>query len=225
MTAPTPVPDLRGRKLVLVGGFPGSGKTEVARMLAGVLDGTHFDKDALTRQATEAALISSGQPRWDRESDYYRTQIRPQEYATLLRTGVERFQWHHTVVLDAPFLAEAADENWLAWLRDTAAGLQARVVLVWIHADLPTMRQRIIDRRAERDTWKLANWEQWSQSVTVYTGPIRHVIPVYDIDNRREAEPYLGNQLAAIGHQIVNGIAPAPPAGDTEPQKRRRWRR
>ena len=41
----------------------------------------------------------------------------------------------------------------------------ARLTVVWVMTDIDVVKQRMIDRNSSRDTWKLANWDEYIQSV------------------------------------------------------------
>lgn len=35
------------------------------------------------------------------------------------------------------------------------------LVVIWVETDIEVCHQRMIDRNSERDTWKLANWDEY----------------------------------------------------------------
>jgi DNA-binding transcriptional MocR family regulator len=84
-------PDQAGQELpsstphvVMIGGYAGSGKTELGRILARETKWPILDKDTLTRFVVEAALEMQGLSRNDRESEVYLKNFRPSEYDSLL---------------------------------------------------------------------------------------------------------------------------------------------
>jgi hypothetical protein len=71
-------------QLLLIGGYAGSGKTELGRILARQTGWPILDKDTLTRPILEGALEILGLSPNDRESDRYHSLLRPLEYRFLM---------------------------------------------------------------------------------------------------------------------------------------------
>jgi len=63
------------RKLVLVGGFPGSGKTHLGKILSKDV-GFFVDKDTLSKLFTEKILTILGKSKNDRESETYLSHLK-----------------------------------------------------------------------------------------------------------------------------------------------------
>ena len=78
--------------MLLIGGYAGSGKTELGRILARLTHWPMLDKDTTTRAVVEQALELLGHPPHDRESDLYRTSIRPAEYEALIAGLMENVE-------------------------------------------------------------------------------------------------------------------------------------
>ena len=49
-------------------------------------------------------------------------------------------------------------------LKEKLASHGAELILVWVETDIEVSRQRMIKRNSPRDTWKLANWEEYVAS-------------------------------------------------------------
>ncbi|WP_326567405.1 GntR family transcriptional regulator [Amycolatopsis rhabdoformis] len=164
-------------QVVMVGGYAGSGKTELGRVLARESGWPMLDKDSLTRFVVEAALELQGVSRNDRESEVYLTKIRPAEYASLLEAMTENVQVGNSAIVTAPFLREFADESWLRQAEATCRNLGANLTIVWVYCDEKTMRTYIRHRDAPRDSMKLANWEKYMEGVNVdFRPPVPHVV-------------------------------------------------
>ncbi|MFE9427768.1 hypothetical protein ACFYNO_32955 [Kitasatospora sp. NPDC006697] len=69
--------DTNSTTLVLVGGYAGTGKTELARFLSELTGWPLLDKDPLSRALVEALLVELGSEPNDRQSELYRTRVRP----------------------------------------------------------------------------------------------------------------------------------------------------
>lgn len=63
--------------ILVIGGYAGSGKTELGRIIARQTGWPVFDKDNATRPVVEMALQELGSSPDDRESELYLTKVRP----------------------------------------------------------------------------------------------------------------------------------------------------
>ena len=100
-------------QVVLIGGYAGSGKTELGRMIVRETGWGMFDKDSTTRAVVEAVLVALGQSPSDRESATYLDIIRPAEYEALMDAVAENVACGASAVVTAPFLRELSDPGWL----------------------------------------------------------------------------------------------------------------
>ena len=181
-----PAPALVAPRVVAIGGFAGSGKTELARILARETGWPILDKDTLTRPVVEAALEALGQSPNDRESDVYLENVRPREYEALHAAMVENLQCGNSAILAAPFIKEFGNVAWINRLESTCSELGATLHLVWVHCDPGTMHTYVRHRGAARDAAKLANWATYLMSVdTHFRPPVAHQV----IDNCSTGEP------------------------------------
>ena len=147
------------------GGFAGSGKTELGRILARETGWPMLDKDTLTRPVVEVALEILGQSPNDRESEVYLTRIRPREYEALIEAVQENLACGNSAIVTAPFLREFKDQAWLTRTRAAFAAMGAETILVWVHCDPDTMHTYIRHRGAARDATKLANWAGYLEAI------------------------------------------------------------
>lgn len=187
------------RRIVLIGGYAGSGKTELGRVLARQTGWPVLDKDTMTRPLVERALEALGQPANDRESEVYAREVRPHEYEALMAAAYENADCGVAAIVTAPFVAEFSDP---AWLERERARFEERGVpaeVVWVACDAETMHTYIRRRGAARDAAKLADWPAYLTKVDPNRRPAgaHHVI-----DNSVDAEPLTGQAkrlLEAIG--------------------------
>jgi DNA-binding transcriptional regulator YhcF (GntR family)/predicted kinase len=152
-------------QVVLIGGYAGSGKTELGRMIVRETGWGMFDKDSTTRAVVEAALGALGQSPSDRESAIYHDIIRPAEYEALMDAMAENVACGASVVVTAPFLRELSNPGWLSQVKARCDDLQATLNVVWVAADTESMRGYIKHRGARRDDWKLANWDEYLAAI------------------------------------------------------------
>jgi predicted kinase/biotin operon repressor len=171
---------------ILIGGYAGSGKTELGRILARSTSWPILDKDSTTRNVVEAALETLGQSPHDRESETYLQVIRPAEYQALNTTMFENLQCGVSAIVTAPFIREFSDQAWCDRLQAEIAALGADCEAVWVRCDPTTMRTYLRHRGAARDTWKLAHWEEYLKGIDLHFEPrMPHTI----IDNSESAPP------------------------------------
>ena len=183
---PSRGPRLARPRLVFVGGYAGSGKTELGRILSRATGWPILDKDTLTRPLVEMTLEAYGESPHTRESDTYLRQIRPAEYESLMAVVTENLQCGTSAIVTAPFLREFTNRAWLDRVTATAQGMGAQVHLVWVYCDADSMRSYIKRRGAARDAAKLADWAGYLAGIDLHLRPAtQHAV----IDNSLGGPP------------------------------------
>lgn len=173
-------------EVLLVGGYAGSGKTELGRIIVRRTHWPMLDKDSTTRPVVEAALTTIGLSPHDRESDIYRTVIRPAEYEALMMGMEENLECGTSCVITAPFVIEFADPAWCERTQSLIASHGGTARFVWVACDVDTMHSYIRKRGAARDAAKLADWPDWVASLDLEFRPAtEHFV----IDNSAGAPP------------------------------------
>ncbi|MFD4786246.1 AAA family ATPase [Streptomyces sp. NPDC058459] len=137
--------------LVLVGGFAGSGKSEVARFLAQLTGWALLDKDPLCRPLVEHLLTELGCDPNDRHSETYRREVRPLEYQCLMESIYLNIDNGLSTVATAPSVAELTDPAWTQRLANRCQAHQVDLCPLWITCDEDSMREYIGFRSAARD--------------------------------------------------------------------------
>lgn len=151
--------------LFAVIGTAGSGKSTVARRLAIQHGATYLDKDAMSGRFVEAALVAAGYDAGDRESNsFYRTQLLPLEYDSLLDIAGNNLRIGRSVVLDAPFTPYLGDPGFIRTSARRFEWPAVDIEVVHVRVSSATLQHRLHERGLERDRWKLAHWnEYWSE--------------------------------------------------------------
>lgn len=180
--------DLRPKRphVVLIGGYAGSGKSELGRILARETGWPILDKDTITRPVVEAALEVMGVSPHDRESDAYLETVRPREYEALSSATLENVECGSSAIVTAPFIREFKDTAWIERVQASYAALNATTAVVWVYCDADTMHTYIRHRGAARDAAKLADWRSYLAGI--------------DLDFRPEVE-----------HRVINNCASSAP--------------
>jgi DNA-binding transcriptional regulator YhcF (GntR family)/predicted kinase len=173
-------------RVVLVGGYAGSGKSELARILARLTGWPMLDKDTITRPVVEAALEVMGCSPHDRESEQYLTQVRPREYEALAAATLENVECGNSVISCAPFLKEFRDLRWIERMIALVDAHGADLSLIWVYCDADTMHGYIRHRGAARDARKLADWPAYLAGIDLdFRPPVAHTV----IDNSSSSTP------------------------------------
>ena len=159
------------KKLILVTSPPACGKTYVAKALAHELQHiVYLDKDTLIsmmvgRDLTKIVLSKqifkvAGQP-YDRSSAFFQANIRDYEYDCVLALAMEALDYDDIVLINAPFTQEVRDNAFIANLKAKLAEKGATLAVIWVETSPEVVHQRMIDRNSDRDTWKLAHWDEY----------------------------------------------------------------
>lgn len=190
--------------LTLIGGYAGSGKSEFANFLSSITGWPIFDKDILTRALVEQVLIAHGKPVHDRESPVYLEKVRPYEYRCLVESGRQNLRCGISTILCAPFLREFRDPAWLARTRVACQQTGAELHVVWVRCDAESMFDYVTFRGAARDTWKLANWDEYLSGIDLSFEPMcEH----YVVENSMNAAVALADRAGEIARQMRIGAA------------------
>ena len=127
------------KKLILVTSPPACGKTYVAKALAKNLKHVvYLDKDTLIVLSKQIFKVA-GQP-YDRSSAFFQQNIRDYEYDCVLALAMEALDYDDIVLINAK---------------------GATLAVIWVETSPEVVHQRMIERNSDRDTWKLAHWDEY----------------------------------------------------------------
>ena len=182
------------KKLIIIAGVAGSGKSYIGKEIAKRLDNClYLDKDTQTRFLVDKFLKCLGHNETDRESQEYLQTIRPLEYECLLKQGLENLELGKDCILSAPFIKEINEEDYFQNLSDELEFEDGILKLIWIYTDEESARKRIIDRNAKRDENKINNWNDYVKNVNHNKPDLD--MDMFIIDNRFESEEDILSQL------------------------------
>jgi hypothetical protein len=86
-------------------------------------------------------------------------------------------------------------QRWRSWVAELGGGT---VRLVWVRSDVDTLRYRLSARGLERDSAKLAEFEEFCENMRLGTAP---AAPHVTVDNRLAATASLDDQIAILLRQ------------------------
>lgn len=148
------------KKLILVTSPPACGKTYVSKKLAENLNHVvYLDKDTLIPLSKQIFLV--GNEEYNRSSDFFKKYIRDEEYEVILDLAFEAIQYADLVLINAPFTKEVRDLSYIRSLEAKLRDYNAQLDVIWVVTSKEICRQRMIERNSDRDTWKLANWDEY----------------------------------------------------------------
>ena len=148
------------KKLILVSSPPACGKTYVSKQLAKALSHVvYLDKDTLIPLSKRIFAVAGEE--YNRSSEFFNKNIRDYEYETVVALALEALNYDSIVLINAPFTKEIRDVGYINGLKAKLKENDASLVVVWVETSVDVCRQRMIDRNSDRDTWKLAHWEEY----------------------------------------------------------------
>ncbi|MBU3156509.1 AAA family ATPase [Clostridium estertheticum] len=148
------------KKLILVTSPPASGKTYIAKKLAEALRHVvYLDKDTLIKLSKQIFVVAGEE--YNRSSDFFNENIRDYEYETIVEIAMEALNYDDIVLINAPFTKEIRDLNYIKKLKVALKDKNASLVIIWVETSIEVTKQRMIERNSDRDTWKLANWNEY----------------------------------------------------------------
>lgn len=154
------------KKLVLVTGYPATGKNYISDTIGTQMGHlAYFDKDDLFA-LVDAAFAISGEEH-NRDSGFYIQNIRPAEYQTIVNMALSALRYEDVALINAPFLSELRDAAYMKSLKQKVNAQNIQLVVVWTHSSLELIRERMVKRNASRDKWKLENWEEYTKTINL----------------------------------------------------------
>lgn len=181
------------KKLILVVGSTGSGKTTIAKVMANSLKYTYLDIETLTKKMAEKILDASYHDPNDRESEYYNLHVRPLEYEVMTDTLVENLAVGNNVVVCGTFRKEVKDPHWLERLikKHEKVFSNVSIFVIWVKIDRDIANERIVKRQATKDSWKIKHWDSYEKLIDDFSiewrmGPYQ--LRVFDNNNSDRTE-------------------------------------
>ncbi|SEO22760.1 AAA domain-containing protein [Amphibacillus marinus] len=156
------------QKLVFFVGVAGTGKTTVAEKIVEQIPAAFLDRDTVGGRFVERFLELQGFDKDDRDSKFYKENLRDLEYDTTKDICIENLRVGQNVFMISPFTAELKNEHWLEGVLAAAGKTKDQVAVKVIVVTLDNIEQqrlRIENRGTVRDTWKLENWSNYETRV------------------------------------------------------------
>lgn len=148
--------------VILLGGMPASGKTTVGRQLAKTLKIPFFDKDLLCDDFTNYIVSEKTYP-FDRDSDFYRKELRNMEYDVTLKQAYEHAKEDISSICISPFTSEFSQEGKLELIEQKLKESNDEFALICIALTTnPEENKKRMQLRARKeDIDKLKDWDNY----------------------------------------------------------------
>lgn len=148
------------KKLIIVTSPPACGKTYVSRELAKNLKPlVYLDKDTLICLSTQIFKVADQEI--NRSSQFFEDNIRNYEYDAVFNVALEALGYCDLAMINAPYAREVRNPKALDSMRERLAEVGAELSVIWVQTDIEVCRKRMIARNSDRDTWKLAHWDEY----------------------------------------------------------------
>ena len=148
------------KKLILIAAPPACGKNYVAELICNSFESiVYLDKDDLAKLLRRSFELSGETVNMDGE--FYLKNLRTVEYGTLMDLAFSALRFSDKVLVNAPFLREVRDVNYMRGLKHSAEKLGAELILVWVLASANACYERMKKRNSNRDQIKLSNWDEY----------------------------------------------------------------
>ena len=185
-------------QIIVVAGYAGSGKTELAKIIAQKTRWAVVDKDTASQNFVEKLLRVTESYAGDRESALYLNEIRPIEYQILDNIITENMEYGSSLIVTAPYISTFETPEYWQTLRRKAKTHHTTLTVIWVMSDIETMRERINQRNSNRDTHKLTHWDEYAQNIRLDLG-VEH--SDYIVENQYGAPP-----LSTQAQEILDRI-------------------
>jgi uncharacterized protein len=180
-----------GQLLLVTMGLPATGKTTLARALAGRLALVHLSSDVL-RKRKVGLRPTSRRPDGFGRGLYTRSMSRGR-YALLLRRAARWLRRGHSVVLDATFGQPA----FRVALRQLARRTGAHLVVLVCRTREAVIRERLTRREADPDTTSDARLELWRALHATFVEP-RDLPNALNVDTNRPVKQVIEEVMARV---------------------------
>ncbi|SFR56336.1 AAA family ATPase [Anaeromicropila populeti] len=148
------------KRLILVTSPPACGKTYISKQLAKALKHVvYLDKDTLICLSHQIFKVVGELV--NRSSQFFEENIRDYEYEAVVALAMEALDYEDIVLINAPFTREIRDKQYIEQLKSKLKEKDAKLTIVWVETSVEVCKQRMVERNSERDTWKLAHWDEY----------------------------------------------------------------
>jgi 2-phosphoglycerate kinase len=151
------------KKIIIITGFPGVGKTTVGKGVAKSINASLLDKDTVSDKFTN--LITKYVTKEnDKESLFYKTVIRDLEYTVTMDIALEQIEFLDCIVIVGPFTKELKKESvfFETYIKKTKdKNINVNFYFFNIICDQDENKIRIENRGLPEDKIKILDWDKY----------------------------------------------------------------
>ena len=152
------------KKLILVGAPPACGKNYVSKLICEEIGHiTYLDKDDLSELVRCCFTLCDEE--FNMDGDFYVKNMRTTEYNTLFRLAFSALRFAELVLVNAPFVQEVRNIEYMRALKERAREIGAELILIWVVAPIDVCYERMKIRNSDRDNLKLAKWSEYVKKI------------------------------------------------------------
>lgn len=119
----------------------------------------YLDKDTLIGLSKQIFKVAHEE--YNRSSPFFEENVRDYEYQVIVDLAMEALNYDDTVLINAPFTKEIRDKKFIADMRSRLQEKNAVLMVVWVETSIEVCHERMIKRGSDRDSWKLAHWDDY----------------------------------------------------------------
>ena len=197
------------KKLIIVTSPPACGKTYVSKQLASALKHVvYLDKDTLIPLSKQIFIVAGKE--YDRSSNFFNKNIRDYEYQAIVALALEALTYDDIVLINAPFTKEIRDTGYINELKIKLKEKNATLIVIWIETSIEVCRKRMVERNSERDTWKLAHWDEYiatcnfNTPITLDDPKIKDDFIIFKNSSKEEFDASLKQTVAILEETDIN---------------------
>ena len=198
------------KKLILVTSPPACGKTFVSKELSKELKHVvYLDKDTLIPLSKQIFKVADQE--YNRSSDFFEKNTRNYEYEVIVDLALEALIYDDIVLINAPFTREVRDLKYIKDLKNKLKEKNATLVVIWVETSVEVCKQRMIERNSDRDTWKIANWDEYIKTcnfnipVELDDPLVKDDLLIFKNSSDKEFKQSMKNIVSIIEYEVRHG--------------------
>lgn len=149
------------KKIIIITGMPGVGKTTLGKALAKTINAAFLDKDTVSDKFTNL-ITKNVTHEHDKESDFYRSEVRDLEYEVTMDIAIEQINYINNVIVVGPFTKELKD-NLIFFEKYKKNNINVEFHFFNIICNKEENKRRIKIRNLPEDKMKLDDWKNYSK--------------------------------------------------------------
>lgn len=157
------------RKLIIVNGLPSSGKNTIGKLKSIEEDAVFLGYGYIDNEYNRNIMENYEGEENDLEGQNQIGAIKISEYKKLIDFALNHSTKMKNVVVVAPFYEWLLKTSSLLDIINKAYNVGVEVEFIWVDTELENTRKRMIEKGNINDSWKIKNWNRYSELITNIT--------------------------------------------------------